>query len=258
MMVDANDRKPTVRRRRRAGQGGKGGMSRILWLVALLCVLGAVILFRTSKNGQMPVGLGEKRTVVTAPEAGEAPASGEVDIARQGLQLTPEKQVAGSDLGSASNEPLEVDARLPEGTPPDKELPPPTSGTGTTKPATDEPAPAPVTNPDPIKPEPAEPGPSTNSTTTTPSTMFKPATVVPSSSGQFLVQAASLGDQEKAQAAADRLQQAGWDAVVRAAGRADGGMTYRVQIGYFATREDAQSFINQNKAKLPGAIPAHR
>ena len=250
MMTDANDRKPTVRRRRRAGQGGKGGMSRILWLVALLCVLGAVILFRTSKNGNMPVGLGEKRTVVTAPEVGEAPASGEVDIATQGLQLTPEKQVAGSDLGSASNEPLEVEAKLPEGTPAAAEKSAPASDAGTTAAADDQPVSVPAADPEPVKTEPAP--------ASTPSTMFKAATVVPSSSGQFLVQAASLGDQEKAQAAADRLQQVGWDAVVRAAGRADGGMTYRVQIGYFATREDAQSFINQNKAKLPGAIPAHR
>lgn len=245
MMTDSAERKPTVRRRRRAGQGGKGGMSRILWLVALLCVLGAVALFRTSGGGRMPVGLGEKRTVVTAPEVGDAPVSGDVDIAAQGMKLTPESQVAGGDLGHADNAPLEVDARLPEGTPPDKELPPPSTGTGTTTPATGEPAPAPATNPEPIKPEPTPAAPPA-------------ASITPSAQGPFLVQAASLGDQEKAQAEADRLQKFGWDAAVRAAGKAGGGMTYRVQIGYFATREDAQAFINQNKAKLPGAIPAHR
>lgn len=242
MMTDSAGRKPTVRRRRRAGQGGKGGMSRILWLVALLCVLGAVALFRTSGGGKMPVGLGEKRTVVTAPEAGDVPRSGEVDIASQGLKLTPEKQVPGSDLGHADNAQLEVetDQRLDESGTPDQTVPPAT--TGTTKPAPVEPAPAPAMDPEPVKPAPAA----------------QPTAMSPQAQGPFLVQAASLGDQEKAQAEADRLQKFGWEAAVRAAGKAGGGMTYRVQIGYFATREDAQAFIDQNKAKLPGAIPAHR
>ena len=84
------------------------------------------------------------------------------------------------------------------------------------------------------------------------------AALAPQAQGPFLVQAASLGDQDKAQAEADRLQKFGWEAAVRGAGKAGGGMTFRVQIGYFATREDAQAFIDQNKAKLPGAIPAHR
>lgn len=244
MMTDSAERKPTVRRRRRAGQGGKGGMSRILWLVALLCVLGAVALFRTSGGGKMPVGLGEKRTVVTAPEVGDAPRSGEVDIASQGLKLTPEKQVAGNDLGHADNAPLEVetDQRLDESGTPDQTVPPAT--TGTTKPAPADPAPAPAMDPEPVKPDPAP--------------AAQPTAISPQSQGPFLVQAASLGDQEKAQAEADRLQKFGWEATVRGAGKAGGGMTFRVQIGYFATREDAQAFINQNKAKLPGAIPAHR
>lgn len=244
MMTDSAERKPTVRRRRRAGQGGKGGMSRILWLVALLCVLGAVALFRTSGGGKMPVGLGEKRTVVTAPEAGDAPRSGEVDIASQGLKLTAEKQVPGSDLGHADNGPLEVatDQRLDESGTPDQTVPPAT--TGTTKPAPADPAPAPAMDPEPVKPDPAS--------------AAQPTAISPQAQGPFLVQAASLGDQEKAQAEADRLQKFGWEAAVRGAGKAGGGMTFRVQIGYFATREDAQAFIDQNKAKLPGAIPAHR
>lgn len=244
MMTDSAERKPTVRRRRRAGQGGKGGMSRILWLVALLCVVGAVALFRTSGGGKMPVGLGEKRTVVTAPEAGDAPRSGEVDIASQGLKLTPEKQVPGSDLGHADNAPLELETsqRLDESGTPDQSVPPAT--TGGTKPAPAEPAPAPAMDPEPVRPDPAP--------------AAQPTALAPQAQGPYLVQAASLGDQEKAQAEADRLQKFGWEAAVRAAGKAGGGMTFRVQIGYFATREDAQAFIDQNKAKLPGAIPAHR
>ncbi len=249
MKTDSAERKPTLRRRRRAGPGGKGGMSRILWLVALLCVAGAVALFRTGGSSRMPTGLGEKRTVVTAPEAGGAPESGEVDIASQTPKLTPEKQVAGSDLGHADKAPLEVatDQPLVETGTPDRSVPPAT--TGGTKPATGEPAPAPVDNPTPIKPDPMP---------ATPAATAPAVNMTPQAQGPFLVQAASLGDQEKAQGEADRLHKLGWDAAVRGAGKAGGGLTYRVQIGYFATREDAQAFIDQNKAKLPGAIPAHR
>ena len=63
---------------------------------------------------------------------------------------------------------------------------------------------------------------------------------------------------ENAQKEADRLKKFGWEAAVRVGNTAGGGLVYRVQVGYFATREDAQKFIDQNSGRLPGAIPAHR
>jgi cell division protein FtsN len=82
--------------------------------------------------------------------------------------------------------------------------------------------------------------------------------LAPQPQGPYLVQAGSFGDTENAQKEADRLIKAGWDAAVRVGNKAGGGLVYRVQIGYFATREDAQAFIDQNSRKLTGAIPAHR
>lgn len=242
MTTESAEKRPTVRRRRRAGRGGKGGMPRIMWLAILVCVAGAVALFRSGGSDPMPTGLGENRTVVTAPEGGE-PVSGEVEIADQGLQLTPEQAVPGGDLGGADNAPLEVavDRPLVESGTVD-----PVSGvaeTGQAVPATtqdEEPA---VEAEELPKPEP---------------TRALPPRVAPQPQGAYLVQAGSFGDTENAQKEADRLKKYGWEAAVRVGNKAGGGLVYRVQVGYFASREDAQAFIDQNRTRLPGAIPAHR
>lgn len=245
MMTDSAEKKPSVRRRRRAGKSGKGGMPRIMWLAVLVCVAGAVALFRSGGSDHMPTGLGENRTVVTAPDLESEPVSGDVEIAAEGLQLTPETPVAGADLGQADNAPLEleVDRPLFESGKIDTEAPPAT--TGTTVAAEVDASPATQTLPADVKPEPTRTAP--------------PAPrLAPQSQGPYLVQAGSFGDTENAQKEADRLKKAGWDAVVRVGNKAGGGLVYRVQIGYFATREDAQAFIDQNHRKLPAAIPAHR
>jgi cell division septation protein DedD len=245
MMTDSAEKKPSVRRRRRAGKSGKGGMPRIMWLALLVCVAGAVALFRSGGSDHMPTGLGENRTVVTAPDLESEPVSGDVEIAAEGLQLTPETPVAGADLGQADNAPLEIEVTrpLPEAGTVDTEAPPAT--TGAAAPAEIEASPATQTLPADVKPEPARKAPPA------PRLAQQPQ-------GPYLVQAGSFGDTENAQKEADRLKKAGWEAAVRVGNKAGGGLIYRVQIGYFATREDAQAFIDQNSRKLPGAIPAHR
>lgn len=265
MTTESAEKKPTVRRRRRAARGGKGGMPRIMWLAILVCVAGAVALFRTGGGDPMPTGLGEQRTVVTAPEGGGEPVSGEVEIAAEGLQLKPEEPVPGGDLGGADNAPVEVTVALPpagEGSPPDggqaRPAPAEEVPAGTARATAAETQPAPATDPAPApstqaatraeSEEPAKPQP----------TGALPARVLPQPRGPYLVQVGSFGDTENAQKEADRLRPFGWDAAVRVGNKAGGGLVYRVQIGYFATREDAQAFIDQNHARLPGAIPAHR
>lgn len=243
MMTESAERKPTVRRRRRAGRPGKGGMPRIMWLAILVCVAGAVALFRTGGNDPMPTGLGENRTVVTAPEAGGGPVSGDVEIAEQGLQLTPEQAVAGQDLGGADNAPLEVTVDRPLVESGKVEPGPDIAEKGTAVPAAE-----PARKPEPAAEELPKPEP----------TRALPPRMVPQPAGQYLVQAGSFGDTENAQKEADRLAKYGWEAAVRVGNKAGGGLVYRVQIGYFATREDAQTFIDQNRGRLPGAIPAHR
>lgn len=215
-------------------------MPRIMWLAILVCVAGAVALFRSGGSDPMPTGLGESRTVVTAPEGG-GPVSGEVEIADEGLQLTPEQPVAGGDLGGADNTPVEVVVDRPLVESGTVQPMPGVAETGEAVPAaTQEQAPEAEDLP---KPEPAR---------------ALPPRIEPQPQGAYLVQAGSFGDTDNAQKEADRLKKYGWEAAVRVGNTAGGGLVYRVQIGYFATREIAQTFIDQNRARLPGAIPAHR
>lgn len=244
-MTESAEKKPTVRRRRRATRGGKGGMPRIMWLAILVCVAGAVALFRSGGGGPMPTGLGENRTVVTAPEGAGEPVSGEVEIAEQGLQLTPEQPVAGGDLGGADNAPLQITVPRPPAGERESTAPPgePAGDAPATTPATARATEPRVESETAAKPEP---------------TGALPPRLVPQPRGPYLVQVGSFGDTGNAQKEADRLRKFNWDASVRVGNKAGGGLVYRVQIGYFATREDAQAFIDQNRVRLPDAIPAHR
>lgn len=245
MMTDSAEKKPSVRRRRRAGKSGKGGLPRIMWLALLVCVAGAVALFRSGGSDHMPTGLGENRTVVTASDTEAEPVSGDVEIAAEGLQLTPETPVAGADLGRADNAPLELEVNLPRLETGTTAAATPPATADTAAPAADEANLAAQTLPADVKPEPVR--------------VVPPAPrLAPQPQGPYLVQAGSFGDTENAQKEADRLKKAGWDAAVRVGNKPGGDLVYRVQIGYFATREDAQAFIDQNSRKLPGAIPAHR
>lgn len=271
MTTESAEKKPAVRRRRRATRGGKGGMPRIMWLAILVCVAGAVALFRSGGGGPMPTGLGENRTVVTAPEGAGEPVSGEVEIAEQGLQLTPEEPVAGGDLGGADNAPLEITVQRPLGgvesgaspaPPPSEAAAAGNPDAATTGPVSSEPdSPEPVS--DPAGTEPAgvhgrAPRVESEEATKPEPTGALPPRLVPQPRGPYLVQVGSFGDTGNAQKEADRLRKYNWDASVRVGNKPGGGLVYRVQIGYFATREDAQAFIDQNQVRLPGAIPAHR
>lgn len=274
-MTESAEKKPTVRRRRRATRGGKGGMPRIMWLAILVCVAGAVALFRSGGGGPMPTGLGENRTVVTAPQGGGEPVSGEVEIAEQGLRLTPEEPVAGRDLGGADNAPLELTVPRPlpgaePGASPARPAPgtaaavtadPEATGPANGERESTEPPAAPAGDPPTTAPATAratEPRVESEPAAKPEPTAALPPRLVPQPRGPYLVQVGSFGDNSNAQKEADRLGKYNWDAGVRVGNTAGGGLVYRVQIGYFATREDAQAFIDQNRVRLPGAIPAHR
>jgi len=84
-------------RRATATKGGRGGgMPRIMWLAIVVCIAGAIFLFR-SQSADVPPGIGENQTVVTAPDVeshldqNTGPRSGDVDITEQAPALTPEK-----------------------------------------------------------------------------------------------------------------------------------------------------------------------
>lgn len=205
-------------RRSRKGQR----LPRIMWVAIAVCIIGAVLIFR-NQGGDVPTGIGEYKTVVTAPEnegpvSGEnGPRSGDVDISDESGALTPEKPEAGSSVKAE-----------------EKSQPKPE-----------------------VKQATANPTPKTTTSTPTKSTP-PPPRIKAASSGPYLVQTGSFGNAGNADKEAGRLQALGFDARVKMGSTSEGTMIYRVRIGYFKSRTEANSFIRQNRKHMPGAIPAHR
>lgn len=85
-----------------------------------------------------------------------------------------------------------------------------------------------------------------------------PAGIEPQASGPYVVQAGAFGQAENADRDALRLRQNGWDARVHSGTNSDGRDVYRVWIGFFPTKPDAQAFIAQHRELLPGAIAVRR
>jgi len=185
-----------------------------MWVAIAVCIIGAVLIFR-DQGGDVPTGIGEYQTVVTAPDTetnlpeNSEPRSGDVDINDQATTLTPEKPT-----GKTEGKPVEK--------PPVKQA---ATTTNTTKPTTPKPA---------------------------------PQLIKPSARGPYLVQTGSFGDSANADKEATRLKNKGFDARVKMGNTSDDKLIYRVRIGYFKSRTEAQAFIRQNRKVMPGAIPAHR
>jgi cell division septation protein DedD len=207
-------------RRRAPMTGGRGGgMPRIIWLGIFVSVVGAVFLFR-NQSTSVPTGIGENQTVVTAPEV--APALETEIMPRSG-------EVDISD---------EVPTITPEH-----------SAQGTDE----RPAAAAATAAD-AAPTPATP------VTRTPSVTAQPAEepVIPQPDGPYVVQIGSFGQAENADQEAARVTQLGFKALVKVGNTSDGTIIYRVRIGYFKSRGEAETFIKQNKSHMGGAIAVHR
>jgi len=114
---------------------------------------------------------------------------------------------------------------------------------GEVKQKAEEKAPAPKTKPKPIpksKPQPSIPP------------------VKPQTDGRWAVQTGGFGNAANADKEAARLLTSGWKAMVRAGSNSQGNMVYRVWIGYFASRDEAGTFIKQNHKKLADAFVVHR
>lgn len=217
-------------RRSRMGRAGQGGtIPRVMVVALLVIVAGGAALF-WPRGGTVPTGIGEHQTVVATPDpAGEdtSPRSGDVDINEVGSgTLTPEK--SDSVVPPAASKPAET---------PQATSPAPAEKTSASKPITQKPKPQ---KPKPQPPKPAAPK------------------IEPSTTGPYAVQVGAFGQAVNADNEAARLKNLGWDARVRAGNNSSGEMMFRVWIGYFSSRQVAQSFINQNKKQLPSAIPVHR
>ncbi len=198
-------------RRRRKGRG----LPRIMWVAIAVCIIGAVLIFR-DQGGDVPTGIGEYQTVVTAPDTesnlpeNTEPRSGDVDINDQSATMTPEKPT-----GQTEDKAVEKTAVKQAST----------TTTPTPKPTQSKPA---------------------------------PQLIQPVARGPYMVQTGSFGNAANAEKEATRLKDKGFDARVKMGNTADDKLIYRVRIGYFKSRTEAQAFIRQNRKSMPGAIPAHR
>ncbi|MBE0567769.1 MAG: SPOR domain-containing protein [Krumholzibacteria bacterium] len=200
---------------RLAKTGKSRPMPRIMWLAIVVCVGGAVLLFR-NQGGDLPTGIGERRSVVSVGADSAAtyrtPRSGDVDLAAETRDLTPEPPAGGTDSAPATA-PVRAESA---------------------------PVSAPVATATPTGP--AETAPR----------------IVPRADGGWLVQVGSFGEAANADRAAAGLKEQGWDARVKVGNTSDGSMIHRVQIGHFASRQEAEAFIAQNRKDLAGAIAVHR
>jgi len=214
MAVENKGTSPNNKRRRPSAKKGArgGGLPPVMWAAIVVCVVGAVFLFRT-QSSDVPTGIGENQTVVTAADnestlaEDESARSGDVDISGQSQELTPEK----------SEQAVEK-------------------------------------KPEPIKPAPTK---TIQKTTKKPVTEAPPR-IVPFEVGPYMVQVGSFGEAPNAEKEAARLVKEGWDARVKMGNTSAGAILYRVRIGYFKSRTEAETFIRENRKKLSGAIAVHR
>lgn len=199
-----------------AGRSGRRqGTPRIMILAVVVVIVGGALLF-WPKSGPVPSGIGERQSVVTAPDSNQsvpsldqtaAPRSGDVDLETARETLTPEEPENQSSA-----------ATIPQA----------------------KPKPKPKAKP---KAKPAKPA-------------AQP--VEPLSSGSWAVQTGGFGKAANADQEAARLAAAGWNSMVRAGSNSQGTMVYRVWIGYFPTRDQANLFIRQHKKTLADAFAVHR
>ena len=116
-------------------------------------------------------------------------------------------------------------------------------------------------NQDPAVSKPPVKETTTKQTTTKPTTTKPtppPPLIKPSASGPYLAQTGSFGNIENAEKEANRLKKLGFDARIKTGNTSDNSLIFRVKIGYFKSRTEAEAFIRQNRKNMPGAIPTHR
>lgn len=215
---DSQGRSKEAARRRIPLNSGGKGMPRIMWLAIVVVAVGAFFLFRQGGD-DVPTGIGEQRTVVTSEAAYEAL---DADTPRSG------------DVDIAQQE----NTLVPEK--PEDAATAPAEQQPVQKPAAQATTQAPTPKPALPKPEP------------------KPEPTIPQDNGPYMVQLGSYGSADNANKEAARVEKPGWNPVVKVGNTSDGQIIYRVRIGYFPSRSEAEKFIRENRKILGGAIAVHR
>ncbi len=219
-------RRPTLARNHQRGT------PRIIWLAVLIGLVGAVLIFR-SPGGGKPTGIGEQRSVITVPadDLDTLLTDIGIDEAQTGIETETTQPRSGN---------VEFQDIAPVVTPenPTQQAQPKTAPTS-----------VPVTKPI-VKPvtKPSRPK----------SVKKTQPEIQPAASGPYLVQSGSFGNPKNADSEAARLQTLGWDTRVKVSSTASGALVYRVRLGFFANRSQAEQFIHAHRKQLSGAIAVHR
>jgi cell division septation protein DedD len=243
-------------RSRSSRSGARQNMPRIMIVGLLVVVAGGAALF-WPRGHSGPSGIGEHQTVVSAPDSSATPTSrphsGEVDIASAAApSLTPEK---AQDGGSAASEPQptagaggSVTSNGDSGNSGSGNGGSGNGGSGSTSPEKSG-------EPEPVQSQPVRTQPAPIRDTTP---RQQPArSVEPRAQGNYVVQVGAFGEAPNADAEAARLKARGWDTRVRAKNTKT-EMIFQVQIVYFASRAEAETFIRQNSKHIPGAFAKHK
>jgi len=218
-------------------------LSRPLLIALVSVVVGAAILFWPRGGGLRlgandPVHVVRVDTTVAAP----APRSGDVDVATARRPLVAE--APNRERTADSERPLTITSRIEPG----EVVTPPSPGPTSVAP------PASAAPPAESAP-PAEAAPIAESAPP----IVEPAPIAqPAEEGAYALQVASFESDLGAQTLRDGLLDKGYPVHIRAASTANGGMVYRVWVGYFQNREAAAAYADANQKALAGATPVHR
>jgi cell division septation protein DedD len=237
------------RRSRYAQERGDGTNLRIVVIVGAIALIAAALLFWNRRQEPFPSGIGEHLTVVTATDStasdGDRPRSGAVDIGEHEPVLVPEGRQAGATDRPATNEPEPREQQQTAAT-----TSPPPSGSssgsraGTTNDAASQTA--------------ATTGAAAPPAAKEPTTAVEPVAPEPGESGRWAVQIGAFGSEENAASLIAQLRKQGYLPRLRADSGSQGALFYRVWIGYFATRDDAERYARAHAADLGPAFPVHR
>lgn len=213
-------------KRTRAGNERRPAKTPRLIIIAAVVIIGAAALLFWPRGGSVPTGIGEQQSVVvTAPDS----TSNATGVAA--------KKPHSSNVDIAAEGP-DIVPESPDG-----------SGLSPEEAAAQAKQIAKAETPAKAKPK------------TKPKAKPKPVAeekIIPQENGPWAVQVGAYGEAANADKEAVRLQAKSWDARVRAGNNSNGAMVFRVWIGYFSTRANAETFARQNRRDIPKAIAIHR
>ncbi|MBD3220815.1 hypothetical protein GF314_06195 [bacterium] len=228
---DGNAARRTRRKKNLSGRESSRQLPRPLLIAALVIIAGGGYLF-WPRGGDVELGIGQQYSVVTADTVShDAPRSGSVDLDDEQRDLIPEAPVADGPAASGTGN----ETAAPPRTTPDAPDDPPADEPTRTRPRT---------APESVDDEPAD----------TPA----PPRIEPRERGPWALQLGAYGTEENADRFIRTLADRGIEAHARTANTSSGEIIYRVWVGWFDSRDQAEAYARQEKPRLGEAYPVHR